>query len=101
MVGGGMANTFLVAQGLDLKASLVEPDRLDLARTILARAAAQGSEVLRPTDRWGPDAAGPTWWHMAQETPSRARAPYFALAGVMPGWLQGNVVVSVQPPGGR
>jgi phosphoglycerate kinase len=50
MVGGGMANTFLVAQGLDLKASLFEPDRLDLARTILARAAAQGSEVLLPTD---------------------------------------------------
>jgi phosphoglycerate kinase len=50
MVGGGMANTFLVAQGLDLKASLFEPDRLDLARTILARAGAQGSEVLLPTD---------------------------------------------------
>ncbi len=50
MVGGGMANTFLVAQGLDLQASLFEPDRLDLARTILARAAAQGSQVLLPTD---------------------------------------------------
>jgi len=50
MVGGGMANTFLVAQGHDLKASLFEPDRLELARTILARAAAQGSEVLLPTD---------------------------------------------------
>ena len=50
MVGGGMANTFLAAQGLDLKASLVERDRLDLARTILERAAAQGTEVLLPTD---------------------------------------------------
>ena len=50
MVGGGMANTFLAAQGLDLKASLVERDRLDLARTILERAAAQGTEVLLPSD---------------------------------------------------
>lgn len=50
MVGGGMANTFLAAQGLDLKASLVERDRLELARTILERAAAQGTEVLLPTD---------------------------------------------------
>jgi len=50
MVGGGMANTFLAAQGLDLKASLVERDRLELARTILERAAAQGTEVLLPSD---------------------------------------------------
>jgi phosphoglycerate kinase len=50
MVGGGMANTFLAAQGLDLKASLVERERLDLARTILERAAAQGTEVLLPVD---------------------------------------------------
>ena len=50
MVGGGMANTFLAAQGLDLKASLVERDRLDLARTILERAAARGTEVLLPSD---------------------------------------------------
>ena len=45
-----MANTFLAAQGLDLKASLVERDRLDLARTILERAAARGTEVLLPSD---------------------------------------------------
>lgn len=45
-----MANTFLAAQGLDLKASLVERDRLDLARTILERAAAKGTEVLLPSD---------------------------------------------------
>jgi phosphoglycerate kinase len=50
MVGGGMANTFLAAQGLDLKKSLVESDRLELARTILARAAERGTEVLLPSD---------------------------------------------------
>ncbi|MEO8503325.1 MAG: phosphoglycerate kinase [Acidobacteriota bacterium] len=50
MVGGGMANTFLAARGLDLKDSLFERDRLDLAREILVRAAAQGTEVLLPND---------------------------------------------------
>jgi phosphoglycerate kinase len=50
LVGGGMANTFLAAQGHDLKASLFEAERLELARTILGRAAAQGTRVLLPTD---------------------------------------------------
>ncbi|MEM9556973.1 MAG: phosphoglycerate kinase [Acidobacteriota bacterium] len=50
LVGGGMANTFLAAQGHDLKSSLVERERLELARDILARAAVDGTEVLLPTD---------------------------------------------------
>jgi phosphoglycerate kinase len=50
IVGGGMANTFLVAQGLDLQASLFEPDRLELASSILERARAQGARVLLPED---------------------------------------------------
>ncbi len=50
LLGGGMANTFLAAQGFDLGGSLYEPDRLDLAREILTRAAARGTEVFLPTD---------------------------------------------------
>jgi phosphoglycerate kinase len=50
LVGGGMANTFLAAQGRDLAGSLVETERLDLAREILARAAARGLQVVLPTD---------------------------------------------------
>jgi phosphoglycerate kinase len=50
LVGGGMANTFLAAQGHDLAASLVEADRLDVARDILARAQGRGLEVLLPQD---------------------------------------------------
>jgi phosphoglycerate kinase len=50
ILGGGMANTFLAAQGYDLADSLVEKDRLDLARQILSRAKAQDVEVLLPTD---------------------------------------------------
>ncbi len=51
LLGGGMANTFLAAgQGLDLAKSLVEPERYEVAREILSRAAAAGTEVLLPTD---------------------------------------------------
>jgi phosphoglycerate kinase len=50
MVGGGMANTFLAAQGHDLKASLVERERLDTARSILRRARENGIEMLLPED---------------------------------------------------
>ena len=49
-LGGGMANTFLAAQGHDLARSLVETDRLDLARDLLARAAAHGTRVLLPDE---------------------------------------------------
>lgn len=50
LLGGGMANTFLAAQGYDLGASLYEPDRVSLAKEILERARAQGTEVLLPAD---------------------------------------------------
>jgi phosphoglycerate kinase len=50
LVGGGMANTFLAAGGLDLAESLVERERLELAREILARAAARRIEVILPRD---------------------------------------------------
>src|SRR5262249_46661967 len=50
LVGGGMANTFLAARGLDLAESLVERERLDLAREILARAASRGTEGVLPRD---------------------------------------------------
>lgn len=50
LLGGGMANTFLAAQGVDLGASLFEPDRLDLAQEILSQAAGRGTEVLLPSD---------------------------------------------------
>lgn len=49
-VGGGMANTFLAARGLDLAASLVETDRLEMARALLDEAARHGVAVLLPED---------------------------------------------------
>jgi phosphoglycerate kinase len=50
LLGGGMANTFLAARGYGLGASLFEPDRVGLAKEILARAEARGIEVVLPVD---------------------------------------------------
>ena len=50
IVGGGIANTFLAATGKPVGKSLHEPDMLDMARELLARAAARGAEIPLPTD---------------------------------------------------
>ncbi len=50
VVGGGMANTFLLAQGRSVGKSLAEPDRADDARRILALAEAKGVKVVLPVD---------------------------------------------------
>ena len=50
VIGGAMANTFLMAQGLPVGRSLVEPDLADTARDILARAEAGGCEIVLPED---------------------------------------------------
>lgn len=47
---GGMGNTFLLATGREVGASLVERDLLETARTILDRAAARGAVVILPED---------------------------------------------------
>jgi phosphoglycerate kinase len=50
VVGGGMANTFLAAQGRKIGKSLCEYDLLDKAREILADARSAGCEVVLPAD---------------------------------------------------
>ncbi|MDZ4110494.1 MAG: phosphoglycerate kinase [Brevundimonas sp.] len=49
-IGGGMANTFLFAQGIDIGGSLAERDMADTALEILAEARARGCEILLPVD---------------------------------------------------
>jgi phosphoglycerate kinase len=49
-LGGGMANTFLKAQGFDVAASLVEDNQVEVARKILERAKARGVAVYLPVD---------------------------------------------------
>ncbi|HMJ81331.1 MAG TPA: phosphoglycerate kinase [Candidatus Dormibacteraeota bacterium] len=50
VVGGGMANTFLVAQGYPVGKSLLERDRVEDAKRILADAAAKGVHFVLPSD---------------------------------------------------
>jgi phosphoglycerate kinase len=47
LIGGGMANTFLKAQGKVVAESLVEDDKLDEARTLISKA---GSKLILPVD---------------------------------------------------
>jgi phosphoglycerate kinase len=49
-VGGAMAYTFLAAQGEEVGRSLVEPDRFEDARRIMASAQARGCDLLLPSD---------------------------------------------------
>ncbi len=49
-IGGGMANTFLYAQGVEVGASLCEHDMADTARDVLARAKNTGCEIVLPND---------------------------------------------------
>jgi phosphoglycerate kinase len=49
-VGGGMANTFLDAKGFNTGTSLVEPEFVETARGIMARAKQFGCEIVLPSD---------------------------------------------------
>lgn len=50
VIGGGMANTFLAASGIDVGKSLCEHDLAQTARDIAQKAAARGCEILLPRD---------------------------------------------------
>lgn len=50
IIGGGMAYTFIKAQGGEIGNSLVELDKLDLARSLLAKAEEKGVNLILPTD---------------------------------------------------
>ena len=50
IIGGGMANTFLAAQGYDMKASLVELESIRVAKETLEQAKNAGTDLLLPVD---------------------------------------------------
>ena len=50
IVGGGIANTFLAAIGVDVGKSLCETEMLDVARRLMDKARARGAEIALPTD---------------------------------------------------
>lgn len=65
VIGGGMAFTFLKAQGHEVGKSLVEADRIALAKEILERAQKRGVQVLLPVDVEAADAFEETATHRA------------------------------------
>jgi len=75
LIGGGMANTFLLAQGYAMGDSLVETASLDLAKRMIDLAAARGTKLLLPTDAVVADAFSPT-----------ANTMVVAVTDVKPGW---------------
>ena len=50
IVGGGIANTFMLAAGLNIGKSLAEPDLLEAARAVMQTMKARGAEVPIPVD---------------------------------------------------
>ncbi|WP_461371634.1 phosphoglycerate kinase [Candidatus Darwinibacter acetoxidans] len=61
IIGGGMAYTFLKAQGYEVGNSLLDGERLEFCRSIMAKAEEKGVELLLPVDvvvakEYGPDA---------------------------------------------
>jgi len=50
LIGGGMANTFFAAQGYAVGKSLIEPDKIALAKELITQAKDLGVKLLLPTD---------------------------------------------------
>ncbi len=76
IIGGGMAYTFIQAQGGTTGTSLVEPELVPKAREILARAAAAGTQLMLPHDTLAADA-------FAADAP----AQLVATAAIPDGWM--------------
>lgn len=72
LIGGGMANTFFKAQGLQMGDSLVEESALDAARTVLAAA---GDKLMLPIDAT-----------VADKFAADAHHKVVGVSGVEPGW---------------
>jgi triosephosphate isomerase len=77
-IGGGMANTFLAAQGYKMGKSLVEEDKLDLAKELLAKAKKNKVNMLLPTDLVMAAAFAPDAEHVTEKVKNLNQA-YMAL----------------------
>ncbi len=75
LIGGGMANTFLLAEGKELGDSLVEPDSVETARALIAKARSSGVRLLLPVDAMVADAFSAT-----------AQKQVVTVDGVAAGW---------------
>jgi len=75
VIGGGMANTFLAAQGFEIGTSLAERDMLETAKDVLAKAVQQQCQIILPVDvvvARAFEANAENSLHHAQDCPSDA-----------------------------
>ncbi len=111
LLGGGMANTFLVARGNDLAGSLVDEERIGLAGDLLRQAEEAEVEVLLPTDlvvaedldrpdgrRTVPVDGVPTGWKAFDVGPETRAAYARALADARTIFWNGPLGVFEKPP---
>lgn len=95
LIGGGMASTFLKAQGIDVGASLIEDDRIEICQEVISEAARRNVVLGLPTDavvadRFAEDAqsmtvdvgAVPTGWMILDIGPATVAAYERGLRGV-------------------
>jgi phosphoglycerate kinase len=75
LIGGAMAYTFLKSQGLPIGKSLVEDDKLDLARDLLAEAKRRNFRLLLPVD------------HVLAESPDSTATRITNIAQTPDGWM--------------
>jgi phosphoglycerate kinase len=75
LIGGAMAYTFLKSQGLQVGRSLVEDDKLDLARGLLDEARNRKFRLLLPVD------------HVVAESPDSAETRISDIANTPDGWM--------------
>ena len=75
LIGGAMAYTFLKAQGLPIGKSLVENDKLDLARDLMMEAAERKFPLLLPVD------------HVLAQSPTSTETKVTDIANTPDGWM--------------
>ena len=110
LVGGGMANTFLKAQGYEVGDSLVEDEKLDMARSVMAKARQRDLKLLLPidvviADRFAADAGQktmsveqvPTGWRIMDIGPQTVRLFGEALTGAQTIIWNGTLGVAEMP----
>jgi phosphoglycerate kinase len=76
IIGGGMANTFIKAQGHEIGDSLLDEGGIDVAKTVLAKAKEKGVELLLPVDMVVADAFK-----------NDANTKVVDVAAIEPGWM--------------
>lgn len=114
LIGGGMANTFLKAEGYEIGDSLVENEKLDVARGLLAKAKERHLELLLPLDvviadqvaidataRIVPVGSVPAGWRILDIGPQTAEAFRAALVGARTIIWNGTLGVAEMAPFAR